>query len=57
MPANSLIIETFTEYAIGMCFLALKVFTRVYSFGIRRLQLDDVFAVLAMVCPSSRLSN
>lgn len=49
MPANSLLVETFTEYAIGMSFLALKVFTRVYSFGIRGLQLDDLFAVLAMV--------
>ncbi|PKY07415.1 hypothetical protein P168DRAFT_279388 [Aspergillus campestris IBT 28561] len=49
MPANSLLIETFTEYAIGMCFLALKVFTRVHSFGIRGLQLDDLFAVLAMI--------
>lgn len=44
--------ECFAEYAIGTSFLLLRLFARVKMVGVRGLQMDDLFAVLAVVCPS-----
>jgi hypothetical protein len=53
MSANALTIETFTEYGIGMLFLLVRLYARLYVGGIRGLRLDDVFAVSGMVCTVS----
>lgn len=50
MAADNLIIETFTEYGIGMVFLFVRLFARLHLGGFRGLRLDDAFAVAAMVC-------
>lgn len=47
--AYSQIAECFAEYAIGTCFLLLRLFARVKMVGFWSLQLDDLFAVLAIV--------
>jgi hypothetical protein len=49
MSADSLTIETFVEYGIGMIFLAVRLYARLTMGGLRGLQIDDVFAVAAMV--------
>ncbi|KAE8146585.1 hypothetical protein BDV25DRAFT_48283 [Aspergillus avenaceus] len=49
MAADSLTIETFTEFAIGMCFLTVRLYARIKYLGIQGLQIEDAFAVLAMV--------
>ncbi|OQE26158.1 hypothetical protein PENFLA_c007G03346 [Penicillium flavigenum] len=49
MSANALTIETFTEYGIGMLFLLVRLYARLYVGGIRGLRLDDVFAVSGMI--------
>lgn len=48
MPEN-LTAETFVEYGIGIAFLLLRLFARIYIGGFRGLRLDDAFAVAAMV--------
>lgn len=47
--AENLNAETFSEYAIGICFLLLRLIARLSTGGIRGLRLDDAFAALAMV--------
>lgn len=49
MSADALTVETFTEYGIGMVFLAVRLYARLDMGGIRGLRLDDVFAVAGMV--------
>ncbi|CAG8907157.1 unnamed protein product [Penicillium egyptiacum] len=49
MAANALTIETFTEYGIGMLFLLVRLYARLYVGGLRGLRLDDVFAVSGMI--------
>lgn len=46
---SSLNVETFVEYSIGMSFLLLRMFSRLSFGGLRGLQLDDAFAVAAIV--------
>lgn len=50
MSADALTIETFAEYGIGMLFLLVRLYARLYVGGLRGLRLDDVFAVSGMVC-------
>ncbi|KAJ6159936.1 hypothetical protein N7497_004473 [Penicillium chrysogenum] len=49
MSADALTIETFAEYGIGMVFLLVRLYARLYVGGIRGLRLDDVFAVSGMI--------
>lgn len=56
MAADSLTIETFTEYALGMCFLLLRLYARIKYVGFRSLGLSDVLAILAMVCIMARVT-
>ena len=53
MSADSLTIETFTEYGIGMLFLIVRLYARLQMGGLRGLRLDDAFAVAGMVCSVS----
>ncbi|KAJ5322526.1 hypothetical protein N7452_010815 [Penicillium brevicompactum] len=50
MAVDSLTIETFTEYGIGMLFLAVRLYARLHMGGLRGLRLDDAFAAAGMVC-------
>jgi hypothetical protein len=50
MAVDALTIETFTEYGIGMLFLLVRLYARLYIGGLRGLGLDDAFAVAGMVC-------
>lgn len=47
--AYSQLAECFAEYAIGTSFLLLRLFARIKMVGVRGLQVDDLFAVLAVV--------
>ena len=47
--AYNQIAECFAEYAIGTCFLLLRLFSRVRMAGVCGLQLDDAFAIMAIV--------
>lgn len=47
--AYNQIAECFAEYAIGTCFLLLRLFARIRMGGVCSLQLDDAFAVMAIV--------
>ncbi|ODM15892.1 hypothetical protein SI65_08733 [Aspergillus cristatus] len=47
--AYNQIAECFAEYAIGTCFLLLRLFARVRMAGVCSLQLDDAFAVMAII--------
>lgn len=47
--SNPLAIETWTEYGVGMSFLAVRLYARIDVLGVRNLQLDDFFTVIAMV--------
>lgn len=49
MATDNLTAETFAEYGIGILFLLVRLFARLYVGGIRGLRLDDAFAVAAMV--------
>ncbi|CAG7921990.1 unnamed protein product [Penicillium olsonii] len=49
MSADSLTIETFTEYGIGMLFLIVRLYARLQMGGLRGLRLDDAFAVAGMI--------
>ncbi|CAG7947684.1 unnamed protein product [Penicillium nalgiovense] len=49
MSADALTIETFAEYGIGMLFLLVRLYARLYVGGLRGLRLDDVFAVSGMI--------
>jgi hypothetical protein len=49
MAADSLTLETFIEYGIGMIFLAVRLYARLTVGGLRGLRLDDIFAVAGMV--------
>ena len=49
MSADSLTIETFTEYGIGMMFLCIRLYARLSLGGLGGLQIDDAFAVAGMV--------
>ncbi|KAJ5775877.1 uncharacterized protein N7511_000888 [Penicillium nucicola] len=49
MSADALTVETFTEYGIGMVFLAIRLYARLDMGGIRGLRLDDAFAVAGMI--------
>ncbi|KAK9850191.1 hypothetical protein MYU51_012565 [Penicillium brevicompactum] len=49
MAVDSLTIETFTEYGIGMLFLAVRLYARLDMGGLRGLRLDDAFAAAGMV--------
>ncbi|KAJ5237733.1 hypothetical protein N7489_007824 [Penicillium chrysogenum] len=49
MSADALTIETFAEYGIGMVFLLVRLYARLYVGGIRGLRLDDAFAVSGMI--------
>lgn len=51
--AYSQLAECFAEYAIGTSFLLLRLFARVKMVGVRGFQLDDFFAVMAVVCCQS----
>lgn len=51
--AYSQLAECFSEYAIGTSFLLLRTFARVKMVGVRGLQVDDLFAVMAIVCRQS----
>lgn len=54
---NSLNVETFVEYAIGMSFLVLRMIARLNFGGLSGLRLDDAFAVAGIVrfAPTRRL--
>lgn len=47
--AYNQIAECFAEYAIGTCFLLLRLFARIRMGGVCSLQLDDAFAVMAII--------
>ncbi|KAH8433347.1 uncharacterized protein LDX57_010982 [Aspergillus melleus] len=49
MAADSLTIETFTEYALGMCFLLLRLYARIKYVGLRSLGMSDALAIMAMI--------
>ncbi|CAG7942766.1 unnamed protein product [Penicillium salamii] len=49
MAANSLTIETWTEYGIGMLFLSVRLYARLFVGGLGGLRLDDAFAVAGMI--------
>ncbi|KAJ5517066.1 hypothetical protein N7527_008626 [Penicillium freii] len=49
MAANSLTIETWTEYGIGMLFLTVRLYARLFVGGLGGLRLDDAFAVAGMI--------
>ncbi|KAJ5958953.1 uncharacterized protein N7479_006103 [Penicillium vulpinum] len=49
MSTDALTIETFTEYGIGMVFLSVRLYARLYIGGLRGLRLDDAFAVTGMI--------
>lgn len=55
MAADNLTVETFVEFGIGMAFLLLRLFARVKVVGIRNFQLDDFFAMAAMVRLSAQI--
>jgi hypothetical protein len=55
--ADSLTIETWTEFGVGMAFLLVRLYARVDILGFRRLQMDDFFAVMAMVSTCSGPSS
>ncbi|GME23932.1 uncharacterized protein K452DRAFT_318259 [Neofusicoccum parvum] len=46
---NLLLIEMWTEYAIGMAFHFLRLFTRLKTVGFQEFQMDDYFAMAGMV--------
>ncbi|KAJ5661187.1 uncharacterized protein N7484_000559 [Penicillium longicatenatum] len=49
MMTNSLNVETFVEYAIGMSFLLLRMIARLNFGGLSGLRLDDAFAVAGII--------
>lgn len=48
--AYSQVAECFTEYAIGTCFLLLRLYARLRMSGVRNLHFDDAFTILSIVC-------
>ncbi|KAJ5144496.1 hypothetical protein N7476_005066 [Penicillium atrosanguineum] len=49
MSTDGLIAEIFSEFGLGIFFLAVRLFVRLYLGGLRGLRLSDAFAVVAMV--------
>ena len=47
--AYNQIAECFAEYAIGTCFLLLRLYARLRMSGVRNLQFDDAFTMLSIV--------
>ena len=47
---ESLTIELWTEFAIGMSFLFLRVYARWKTVGARNLYWDDLFTGITAVC-------
>lgn len=41
--------EAWTEYALGMCILFVRIFARIKVVGFKNWQGDDYFALLAVV--------
>lgn len=47
--AYSQVAECFAEYAIGTCFLLLRLYARLRMSGMRNLHFDDAFTILSIV--------
>ena len=47
--AYNQVAECFAEYAIGTCFLLLRLYARLRMSGVRNLHFDDAFTILAIV--------
>lgn len=53
--AYNQVAECFAEYAIGTCFLLLRLYARLRMSGVRDLHFDDAFTILAIVSLSSSI--
>lgn len=56
MPAGKFIIEAWTELALGLVFIMLRLYFRYSQVGLRGMTLDDFLMILAGVSDSMKLN-